>query len=153
SCTRSPCCSWCSGPAGCGFASGARKRSRRRSATRSGEMRRIGLIAVALALPLILAACGGGSDSSSGSGSRSGPGTEASANAKPNEVSVKIIDLGCDPAALDLPAGPTTFKVQNDGASKVSEFELLDGDHILGEAENIAPGLSGEFSVTLRAGN
>src|SRR5262245_4598083 len=112
-------------------------------------MRRIGLIAVALALPLVLAACGGGSDSSSGSASSSG----GSEQVKPNEVAVKIVDLGCEPGTLDLPAGPTVFKVQNDGASKVTEYEILDGDRILGEAENIAPGLSGEFSVTLRAGD
>jgi iron uptake system component EfeO len=113
-------------------------------------MRRTGaVLAVALALPLILAACGGDSGSSSSAGSGSGE----SAKVKPNEVSVKITEAGCDPAVLDLPAGATTFKVQNDGASKVTEYEVLDGDRILGEAENIAPGLSGEFSLTLRAGD
>jgi iron uptake system component EfeO len=113
-------------------------------------MRRAYLVAAAAALPLLLAACGGGSDSSSGTDtSASGGGT---AKVKPNEVSVKIVEAGCDPAQLDLPAGPTTFKVLNDGAAKISEFEVLDGDRILGEVENIAPGLSGEFYLTLRAG-
>ena len=41
----------------------------------------------------------------------------------------------------------------NDGAAKITEYEVLDGDRILGEAENIAPGLSGEFYLTLRAGD
>ena len=64
---------------------------------------------------------------------------------KPNTVAVKITDAGCEPAAARTcrPA-PTTFKVANDGADSVTEFEVLDGDRILGEAENIAPGLSGD---------
>ncbi len=97
--------------------------------------------AVALALPLLVAACGGSSSESGGSGS-----------AKHQTVDVKITVAGCEPAALKLPAGPTTFRVQNDGATKVTEFEVLDGDRILGEAENIASGLSGEFSLTLEPG-
>ena len=44
------------------------------------------------------------------------------------------------PPTLELAAGPTTFKVTNDGAATVTEFEVLDGDRILGEAENVAPG-------------
>ena len=115
------------------------------------------IVAASLALPLSLAACGGGSDSGSGSASgttTSGSTTTGSTSGKvkPNEVSVKIVSAGCEPATLNLPAGPTTFKVQNDGAAKITEYEVLDGDRILGEAENIAPGLSGEFYVTLRAG-
>jgi iron uptake system component EfeO len=112
-------------------------------------MRRTWVAAAAVALPLLFAACGGGG-SGSGSGSEA---SGASGKVKPNEVAVKITDLGCDPAKLDLPAGPTTFKVTNDGASKVTEYEVLDGDRILGEAENIAPGLSGEFQLTLKAGD
>jgi iron uptake system component EfeO len=34
----------------------------------------------------------------------------------------------------------------------VSEFEILSGSHIVGEVENIAPGLNGEFSLTLKPG-
>ena len=46
----------------------------------------------------------------------------------------------------------STFEVANDGADAVSEFEILDGDRILGEVENLAPGLSGQFSLTLEPG-
>ena len=49
--------------------------------------------------------------------------------------------------------GPTTFKVTNEGSGDVSEFEVLSGNRIIGEVENIAPGLSGEFSLTLKAGD
>ncbi len=58
-------------------------------------------------------------------------------------VSVRLTDAGCDPATLTLAAGPVTFAVANDGAEAVSEFEILDGDRILGEIENLAPGLDG----------
>jgi len=68
-------------------------------------------------------------------------------------VAVKLTDAGCDPAKLSLPAGPATFEVANDGADAVSEFEILDGGRILGEVENLAPGLSGRFSLTLRPGS
>ena len=41
----------------------------------------------------------------------------------------------------------------NTGSGDVSEFEILSGDRILGEVENVAPGLNKEFSLTLKAGN
>jgi iron uptake system component EfeO len=66
-------------------------------------------------------------------------------------VKVRLTDAGC-PAKLSVTAGPTTFEVANDGAEEISEFEVLDGDHILGEVENLAPGLDGKFSLTLKAG-
>ena len=34
----------------------------------------------------------------------------------------------------------------------MSEFEILSGDRIIGEIENVAPGLNKEFSLTLQAG-
>jgi len=100
------------------------------------------LAAIALGAPFALAGCG--SDSKS-----SGTTTGASAH---KEVAVKITDAGCEPAKLTLAAGPTTFMVENDGATKVTEYEILDGATILGEVENIAPGLSGKFSLTLKPG-
>ena len=45
-----------------------------------------------------------------------------------------------------------TFKVQNKDATAVSEIELLDGERIIGEKENIPPGLGGQFAVNLTAG-
>jgi iron uptake system component EfeO len=82
-----------------------------------------------------LVACGGGGGKSGG-----------------RTVAVKLTDAGCEPASLTLPAGPTTFEVSNDGADAVTEFEVLEGDRILGEVENLAPGLSGRFSITLKPG-
>jgi iron uptake system component EfeO len=75
----------------------------------------------------------------------------AVATAKTKVVKVKLTDAGC-PAKISVPAGPVNFKVSNDNADAVTEFEVLNGDRILGEVENIAPGLSGQFSLTLKAG-
>ncbi len=78
-------------------------------------------------------------------------GLGADAGAKSNNVKVDINDDGC-PAKLSIKSGPTTFKVTNSGSGDVSEFEILKGDKIIGEVENVAPGLNKEFSLTLKAG-
>jgi iron uptake system component EfeO len=92
---------------------------------------------------LALAAAGCGSDSES---------SAAASDENARVVEVRLVDSGCEPAKLTLASGATTFDVTNDGADAVTEFEILDGDRVLGEAENLAPGLSGQFSLTLRAG-
>src|SRR6476620_11190536 len=74
-------------------------------------------------------------------------GVAGTAGAKTTEIN----DDGC-PAKLTIKAGPTNFKVSNTGSGDVSEFEILSGDHIIGEVENVAPGLNKEFSLTLKAG-
>jgi iron uptake system component EfeO len=66
--------------------------------------------------------------------------------------SVKLTDAGCEPHSAELAAGPITFEVENDGTSAVSEFEVLEGDTILGEKENLSDGFSGSFSLTLEEG-
>jgi iron uptake system component EfeO len=87
----------------------------------------------------VAAGCGSADKSGSASGAKT--------------VKVSISDAGCNPAKLELPAGPTTFEVTNDGAAGVTEFEILQGSQILGEVENVAPGLNKSFSLTLKAGN
>ncbi len=76
------------------------------------------LVLLALTLGTAVAACG-----SDGDGGASGART----------VEVALTDAGCEPAKLDLPAGAVTFKVTNKGTSKVSEFEVKQGDRILGD--------------------
>jgi high-affinity iron transporter len=89
------------------------------------------------ALLLVLTGCGSKDD-----GKKAGS----------KRVEVTFTDEGC-PASLELPAGPTTFAVTNGGGGAVSEFEILDGQKIVGEVENVAPGVPGEFSLTLRPGS
>jgi iron uptake system component EfeO len=82
-----------------------------------------------------------------------GCGDSDDAPAGATKLSFKLTDAGCDPAQANAPAGPVTFDVTNDGAAGVTELEVLDGDTILGERENLSDGLSGSFSLTLNAGN
>ena len=92
-----------------------------------------GLLAVAVA------ACGSSSKSSSGSGSTP-------------TIKLTITKDGCSPAMVNAEAGPTNFVVTNDGADSITELELKQGDKIIGESENLTPGLQGKFSVNLKAG-
>lgn len=67
-------------------------------------------------------------------------------------MSFTLTDAGCEPNTAQAPAGAIHFEVENAGTSKVTEFEVLDGDEILGEKENLSDGLSGSFTLTLDAG-
>ncbi|MCZ7425587.1 cupredoxin domain-containing protein [Micromonospora sp. WMMA1949] len=91
-----------------------------------------GLLAVAG-----LAGCGGGDDADATNG---GP------------IAVKATDTVCEVGDTEIDAGQVTFKVTNTG-SKVNEFYVYAaGDRVMGEVENIAPGLSRELRVELTAG-
>lgn len=92
--------------------------------------------ALALVLALALSACGS-SD-------------EAPANAK--KMAFELTDEGCEPHDATAPAGPIAFEIENAGTSKVTEMEIMDGEAVLGEEENITDGLDGGFSATLEAG-
>jgi iron uptake system component EfeO len=69
------------------------------------------------------------------------------------EVSVTLTDGGCQPSPTSTPAGVVNFKVTNSNANGVSEAELLSGGKMLGEQENLSPGLSGGFSLRLDNGS
>jgi iron uptake system component EfeO len=70
-------------------------------------------------------------------------------------VEVALSELGCAPSSMSTKAGATTFAVSNDDASGVTEFELMTEDRgrVLGEAENVGPGLESSFSLNLDAGS
>jgi iron uptake system component EfeO len=67
-------------------------------------------------------------------------------------VTVSLTDDGCAPSPATVPAGPTNFEMRNAGAGAVTEAEVMQGDRILGEKENLTPGLSGTFSLRLTKG-
>jgi hypothetical protein len=91
-----------------------------------------------LALVAIAAACGGETPTTT-SGTRT--------------VEVTITDEGCNPFELTIEPGKTTFHVKNDGADRISEFEVLtEAGKILGEKESLAPGLDGSFTLNLQEG-
>ena len=99
-------------------------------------MSRIAVLAALGTLSILAASCGSGGDAPAGA----------------KKMAFKLTDAGCVPNQAEAPAGPIVFEVENAGTSKVSEFEVLDGETILGEAENLSEGLSGSFSLTLKKG-
>ena len=81
-----------------------------------------------------------------------GCGSSGDAPAGAKKMSFELTDAGCVPNSAKAPAGPITFDVENAGTSKVTELEVMDGETILGEVENLSDGLSGSFSLTLEQG-
>ncbi|HEY0277396.1 MAG TPA: iron uptake system protein EfeO [Solirubrobacterales bacterium] len=86
-------------------------------------------------LALFVAACGSSDKAPAGS----------------KELSYTLTDEGCSPHDTAAPAGPINFKVKGESAG-VTELEVLDGETLLGERENITDGLSGSFALTLEEG-
>ena len=100
------------------------------------------LLAVALAAPSLAACSGSAHESTRGPAARG------------NHVSVEVTaDEGCVPDRTELAAGGITFDVRNTDATGVTEVEVLDGQRIIGEKENLPPGFSGSFSITADAGS
>jgi iron uptake system component EfeO len=76
-------------------------------------------------------------------------GTTAATGGK---ITVKATDTACEVAKTTLDAGTHVFAIANSG-SKVTEFYVYaEGDRVMGEVENITPGLSRELRVELPAG-
>jgi iron uptake system component EfeO len=86
----------------------------------------------------VLAACGGDD--------------KAGAAGSGDSIAVTATDSTCEVAKKELAAGKLTFKITNKGG-KVNEFELIKPDgKILSERENIGPGTTVDFVVSLPAG-
>jgi iron uptake system component EfeO len=67
-------------------------------------------------------------------------------------IAVTAADDSCQVGATEAPAGTITFSVRNTG-SKITEFYLYGtGDRIMGEVENIGPGLSRDLIVEVPDG-
>ena len=102
--------------------------------------RKAALVPLVLGLGAALAACGSNGD-------------KAASGSRARKVEVALTDTGCEPAKLQLAAGAVTFNVTNKGTDKVSEFEVADGDRILGEVENVTAGLERNFTLNLQPGD
>ena len=59
---------------------------------------------------------------------------------------------GCETDRTQFAAGGITVNVTNKDATAVSEVEVLSGERILGEKENLPPGFKGTFAVSVSAG-
>ncbi|WP_181783177.1 iron uptake system protein EfeO [Pseudonocardia pini] len=67
-------------------------------------------------------------------------------------IAVTASDTACQVSATEAPAGNISFTIKNSG-TKVTEFYLYGtGDRIMGEVENIGPGLSRDLIVEVPDG-
>jgi len=103
--------------------------------------------AVTAVTALALTGCAGGGPSVQDAAQRSG---------KVARVSITLTNDGTDACAVSttsVPAGPVTFTVENTSSTAITEVELLQDQRILGEKENLAPGLDPvRFTATLSGG-
>lgn len=108
---------------------------------------RLALGALGVAAALTLTGCSAGStpadDASGGTG-------------RVSRVTITLTNDGSDACSVSttkVPAGPVTFTVRNESSTAITEVELLQDQRILGEKENLAPGLDAvRFTATLTGG-
>src|SRR3954468_23643038 len=79
-------------------------------------------------------------------------GAASGAAAPAGPITVRATDTACQVSTGEAPAGTITFNVTN-GGNKVTEFYLYGtGDRIMGEVENIGPGLTRQLIVEVPDG-
>ncbi|HEY7269270.1 MAG TPA: cupredoxin domain-containing protein [Dehalococcoidia bacterium] len=81
-----------------------------------------------------------------------GCGSKKSSEEDAQQIKVTLTSAGCDPATINAKSGPIKFTITNQGANAVSELEVLDGNHVIGEVENVIPGLSRSFTINANPG-
>jgi iron uptake system component EfeO len=109
---------------------------------------------VIAASALALSACGSGSPSG---GTAAPPSAATGGQGGISTVNITLANQSgsdaCTPDTNSVPAGPVTFTVKNESAAGITEVELLKDQRILGEKENLAPGLAPvTFTLTLDGG-
>src|SRR6476661_265964 len=67
-------------------------------------------------------------------------------------IDVTATNSACKVARTALPAGKSTFSVQNDGDDVTEVYVYGKGDEVKGQVENIGPGTSRDLTVDLTAG-
>ncbi|WP_284975423.1 iron uptake system protein EfeO [Arthrobacter sp. efr-133-TYG-104] len=98
----------------------------------------LAVLGVSVAVPLVLTGC---TDNAKPASATGGP------------IQVSSTATECKVSASSAPSGTLTFSVKNDG-TEITEYYLLaeDGLRILGEVENIGPGITRNLVVTVSAG-
>ena len=113
--------------------------------------RQLAAASLAFAIGATLTACGGSSSAGSAEAAAQPSATPAG---DPHTVNVSVTAAkGCTPDRTSFAAGALTFKITNQDATAISEIELLGGERIIGEKENLPPGFSGTFAVSVAAGS
>ncbi|HYP92268.1 MAG TPA: iron uptake system protein EfeO [Mycobacterium sp.] len=75
--------------------------------------------------------------------------TDSDSKSGPAEVTVTASDTACDLSGTEGATGANTFVITNDG-TKVTEFYVYgEGERVMGEVENISPGLQRKLIVQL----
>lgn len=124
-------------------------------------MRRLASAAVLTAVALLAPACTSKTPSSDVSGTvapppRTGKSVTDTAAPSPARVYTGTVDLVArefwfEPSEITVTAGPTTFKIKNQGQVE-HEFEIFSGSDAVDEVEHITPGITRELKVNLRPG-
>jgi len=112
--------------------------------------------AAAAFLTVAVSACSSGAQPPGQAGAPTGNGVAPVANGA-SQVAVTLTGDDGGSCSLDngtAAAGPVTFAVTNKSATAITEVELQSNSRILGEKENLAPGLPPvSFTVTLGGGS
>ena len=117
-----------------------------RERCQSRELRLTAPVLVAVAA-VAMTACGPSSPNSS-------PAKTGGTNAVKVTMASNDGKDGCALDTTSVPAGPVTFTVANTNAPGITEVELLRDQRIVGEKENLAPGLDPvSFTVSLDGGS
>ncbi len=114
--------------------------------------RRAAAASLALAVVAGVSACGSSSSSSASAGAQSNVKAATTGDAHTANITISAA-AGCRSDRTSFAAGPVSFKITNTDATAVSEVELLGGERIVGEKENIPPGFTGSFAVSVDAGS
>jgi iron uptake system component EfeO len=81
--------------------------------------------------------------------SSSDSGGSSSGNSAPAQIAVNASDTECELSGTEAGTGPNTFVITNNG-TKVTEFYVYgEGERVMGEVENISPGLERKLVVQL----
>ena len=79
----------------------------------------------------------------------SAPATGGDGGAGPAQITVNASDTTCELSGTNASTGPSTFLITNNG-TKVTEFYVYGaGDRVMGEVENVSPGLERKLIVQL----
>jgi iron uptake system component EfeO len=78
--------------------------------------------------------------------------TPKAAGGKSGPIAVKATDSECSVTTTALDAGTHSFEIRNDGGQVTEFYVYAAGDKIMGEVENIGPGLTRTLPVELPAG-
>lgn len=67
-------------------------------------------------------------------------------------ITVAATDDSCEADVTEVEAGPVEITVRNDGSTVTEVYVYAEGDRVVGEIEDVTPGLTRTFEVTVGGG-